>query len=70
MIGHESFAHNYISECYCYATIPPKLNENSFSSQFFLEEKENMALYVPTRCRSMYMLTEWNWCFDDIVEID
>lgn len=68
-IGKNAFSTNDISECYCYATIPPDLYENSFSDGYsIIGLKKN--LYVPTRCRNLYMLTEWNDCFDDIIEMD
>ena len=69
-IGLESFSHNKITECYSYATLPPKLEESSFANNFFAMEKEKTTLYVPIRCRDNYLSTEWIGYFNDIIEMD
>ena len=52
-------------KCYCYATIPPVLNESSFGNI-----AQEAILYVPIGCKSAYEASDWTNYFETIVEMN
>jgi len=63
-IGESAFKDcNAITQCYCYSTKPPTIN-NSFNSY-----PTQTILYIPTGCRSIYKSSDWGNYFSSIEEM-
>lgn len=63
-IGHLAFYTTKKDECYCYATTPPSLENQSFYDGIA------GTLYVPTGCVEAYKSSDWSDYFENIVEME
>lgn len=64
-IGNSAFTYcSALNEIYCYATIPPSFENNTFD-----KIKGGATLYVPVGCESVYSSSLWNRFFENIVEM-